>query len=136
MKSRGCYETPGGTIMLKAHRAIESLTLDREVAHLKDELMPRYAKLIYTGYWWSPERELLQTMIDASQAPVNGRVRLKLYKGGVTVVGRESRDSLFDARIATFEDDRGAYDQKDAEGFIRLNALRLRIGARRNFRKK
>jgi len=129
MKSRGCYETPGGTIMLKAHRAIESLTLDREVAHLKDELMPRYAKLVYNGYWWSPEREMLQQMIDASQASVNGDVRLKLYKGNVEVVGRRSDDSLFDEDIATFEDDAGAYDQKDAEGFIKLNALRLRIAA-------
>ncbi len=129
MKSRGAYETPGGTILLKAHRAIESLTLDREVAHLKDELMPRYAELIYNGYWWSPERKMLQSMIDASQAPVNGVVRLKLYKGQVLVVGRKSQDSLFDARIATFEDDRGAYNQKDAEGFIRLNGLRLRIAA-------
>jgi len=129
MKSRGCYETPGGTIMLKAHRAIESLTLDREVAHLKDELMPRYAKLIYNGYWWSPEREMLQQMIDASQASVNGDVRLKLYKGNIEVVGRRSDDSLFDENIATFEDDAGAYDQKDAEGFIKLNALRLRIAA-------
>jgi argininosuccinate synthase len=131
MKSRGCYETPGGTIMLKAHRAIESICLDREVAHLKDELMPRYAKLIYNGYWWSPERRMLQTMIDASQEPVNGRVRLKLYKGGVMIVGRESKtDSLFDSVIATFDDDRGAYDQKDATGFIKLNALRLRIEAK------
>lgn len=129
MKSRGCYETPGGTIMLKAHRAIESITLDREVAHLKDELMPRYASLIYNGYWWSPERKMIQTMIDASQEPVNGVVRVKLYKGNVTVAGRKSDDSLFDANIATFEDDRGAYNQKDAEGFIRLNGLRLRIGA-------
>ena len=128
MKSRGCYETPGGTIMLKAHRAIESLCLDREVAHLKDELMPRYASLIYNGYWWSPERKMLQTMIDASQAPVNGHVRLKLYKGNVMVVGRASKtDSLVDPAIATFDDDRGAYDQKDAAGFIKLNALRLRI---------
>jgi len=128
MKSRGCYETPGGTIMLKAHRAIESICLDREVAHLKDELMPRYASLIYNGYWWSPERKMLQTMIDASQAPVNGRARLKLYKGNVMVVGRASKtDSLFDPAIATFDDDRGAYDQKDAAGFIKLNALRLRI---------
>ena len=135
MKSRGCYETPGGTIMLKAHRAIESLTLDREVAHLKDDLMPRYAALIYNGYWWSPERRLLQTMIDASQAGVNGWGRVKLYKGNVTVVGRDSRtDSLFDTAIATFEDDRGAYDQRDAAGFIRLNALRMRIAA--NLRKK
>jgi argininosuccinate synthase len=131
MKSRGCYETPGGTIMLKAHRAIESLTLDREVAHLKDELMPRYASLIYNGYWWSPERQLLQQMIDASQAGVNGVVRVKLYKGGVSVAGRKSdTDSLFDPAIATFEDDAGAYDQKDAEGFIKLNALRMRIAAR------
>jgi argininosuccinate synthase len=130
MKSRGCYETPGGTIMLKAHRAIESLCLDREVAHLKDELMPRYASLIYNGYWWSPERQMLQTMIDASQGSVNGHVRLKLYKGNVMVVGRASKtDSLFDATIATFDDDRGAYDQKDAVGFIKLNALRLRIEA-------
>ena len=132
MKSRGAYETPGGTIMLKAHRAIESITLDREVAHLKDDLMPRYASLIYNGYWWSPERKMLQTMIDASQQSVNGVVRLKLYKGNVTVVGRKSvSDSLFDANIATFEEDKGAYNQKDAEGFIKLNALRLRIAARR-----
>ena len=131
MKSRGCYETPGGTIMLRGHRAIESICLDREVAHLKDDLMPRYASLIYNGYWWSPERKMLQTMIDASQVHVNGKVRLKLYKGGVIVVGRESAtDSLFDTTIATFEDDRGAYDQKDAAGFIRLNALRMRIEAR------
>ncbi len=129
MKSRGCYETPGGTIMLRAHRAIESITLDREVAHLKDELMPKYAKLIYNGYWWSPEREMLQKMIDESQEPVNGEVRLKLYKGNVTVVGRRSEDSLFDESIATFEDDAGAYHQGDAEGFIKLNALRLRIAA-------
>jgi argininosuccinate synthase len=130
MKSRGCYETPGGTIMLKAHRAIESITLDREVAHLKDDLMPRYAALIYNGYWWSPERKLLQTMIDASQAHVNGSVRLKLYKGNVVVVGRDSdRDSLFDPNIATFEDDQGAYNQMDAAGFIKLNALRMRIAA-------
>ena len=132
MKSRGCYETPGGTILLKAHRAMESITLDREAAHLKDELMPRYASTIYNGYWWSPERRLMQALIDASQAPVNGTVRLKLYKGGVMVVGRASpTDDLFDANIATFGDDRGAYDQKDAEGFIRLNALRLRIAARK-----
>lgn len=132
MKSRGCYETPGGTIMLKAHRAIESLTLDREVAHLKDSLMPKYAELIYNGYWWSPEREMMQKMIDASQEHVNGDVRVKLYKGAVTAVGRRSAtDSLFDEKIATFEDDEGAYNQKDAEGFIKLNALRLRIGARR-----
>lgn len=128
MKSRGCYETPGGTIMLKAHRAIESLTLDREVAHLKDELMPRYASLIYNGYWWSPERELLQKMIDESQVHVNGLVRVELYKGNVIVTGRKSdTDSLFDSNIATFEDDEGAYDQKDAGGFIKLNALRMRI---------
>jgi argininosuccinate synthase len=132
MKSRGCYETPGGTILLKAHRAMESLTLDREAAHLKDELMARYASLIYNGYWWSPERLLLQQLIDASQARVNGKVRLKLYKGSVTLVGRQSQtDSLFDARIATFEEDAGAYNQKDAEGFIRLNALRMRIASRR-----
>jgi argininosuccinate synthase len=131
MKSRGCYETPGGTIMLKAHRAIESLCLDREVAHLKDELMPRYASLIYNGYWWSPERKMLQTMIDASQADVNGRVRLKLYKGNVMIAGRQSEhDSLFDPAIATFEDDQGAYNQTDAAGFIRLNALRMRIAAK------
>jgi argininosuccinate synthase len=135
MKSRGCYETPGGTILLKAHRAIESLTLDREVAHLKDEMMPRYASLIYNGYWFSPERLALQQLIDHSQRHVNGVVRLKLYKGSVTVSGRKSdRNSLFDATIATFEDDAGAYDQKDAEGFIKLNALRLRIGARRRRR--
>jgi len=132
MKSRGCYETPGGTIMLKGHRAIESITLDREVVALKDDLMPRYARLIYNGYWFSPERVLLQNLIDESQKPVNGNVRLKLYKGNVQVVGRESkRHSLFDERIASFEDDRGAYNQADAEGFIRLNALRLRIGAKR-----
>ena len=130
MKSRGCYETPGGTILLKAHRAVESLTLDREVAHLKDELMPRYAKLIYNGYWWSPERKALQALIDESQKPVNGVVRLKLYKGAVTVLGRRSPDSLYDEDVATFEDDRGAYRQEDAAGFIRLNALRLRIGAK------
>lgn len=129
MKSRGCYETPGGTIMLKAHRAIESITLDREAAHLKDELMPRYAELVYNGFWWSPERKALQALVDDTQTPVNGRVRLKLYKGNVIVVGRESADSLFDESIATFEDDAGAYDQKDAEGFIKLNALRLRIAA-------
>ena len=133
MKSRGCYETPGGTVMLKAHRAIESLTLDREVAHLKDELMPRYAKLIYNGYWWSPEREMLQGMIDASQVVVNGKVRLKLYKGNVEIVGRMSEtDSLFDEAIATFEDDEGAYNQQDAEGFIKLNALRMRIAAKKS----
>nr|VFJ86024.1 MAG: argininosuccinate synthase [Candidatus Kentron sp. LFY]VFJ89826.1 MAG: argininosuccinate synthase [Candidatus Kentron sp. LFY]VFK15469.1 MAG: argininosuccinate synthase [Candidatus Kentron sp. LFY] len=128
MKSRGCYETPGGTIMLKAHRAMESVTLDREAAHLKDELMPRYARLIYNGYWWSPERMALQSLIDQTQESVNGEVRLKLYKGNVMVVGRKSdTDSLFDANVATFEEDSGAYNQKDAEGFIRLNALRMRI---------
>jgi len=133
MKSRGCYETPGGTIMLKAHRAMESLTLDREVAHLKDELMPRYAELVYNGYWWSPERDMLQAAIDQTQSVVNGVVRLKLYKGNLMVVGRKSdSDSLFDEEIATFEDDAGAYDQKDAGGFIKLNALRLRLAAKRN----
>ncbi len=131
MKARGCYETPAGTVMLRAHRAIESLTLDREVAHLKDELMPRYASLIYNGYWWSPEREALQGLIDESQEHVNGDVRVKLYKGNVTVVGRRSgSDSLFDPEIATFEDDGGAFNQADAEGFIKLNALRLRTAAR------
>ena len=129
MKARGCYETPGGTIMLRAHRAIESLTLDREVAHLKDELMPRYASLIYNGYWWSPERKMLQVAIDESQKMVNGTVRLKLYKGNVTVVGRQSAESLFDESIATFDEDEGAYNQQDAEGFIKLNALRMRIAA-------
>ena len=129
MKARGCYETPGGTIMLKAHRAIESLTLDRESAHLKDSLMPKYAEVIYNGYWWSPERKMLQSMIDETQDVVNGTVRLKLYKGNVFVAGRQSEDSLFDEKIATFDDDAGAYDQKDAEGFIKLNALRLRIAA-------
>ncbi len=131
MKSRGCYETPGGTIMLRAHRAIESITLDREVAHLKDDLMPRYASMIYNGYWWSPERLALQTLIDHTQQQVNGWVRVKLYKGNVIVVGRDSKtNSLFDPGIATFEDDKGAYDQKDAAGFIKLNALRMRIAAR------
>ncbi len=134
MKSRGCYETPGGTIMLRAHRAIESITLDREVLAIKDDLMPRYARLIYNGYWFSPERKLLQTLIDASQAPVNGKVRVKLYKGTVLVTGRSSKDSLFDPRIATFDDDQGAYDQADAAGFIRLNALRMRIAARKGRR--
>ena len=129
MKSRGCYETPGGTVMLKGHRAIESVTLDRELAHLKDELMPRYASLVYNGYWFAPERKALQALIDYSQQYVNGTVRLKLYKGSVAVVGRESADSLFDANIATFEDDAGAYNQADAGGFIKLNALRLRIAA-------
>ena len=131
MKSRGCYETPGGTILLKAHRAIESITLDREVAHLKDDLMPRYASLVYNGYWWSPERLMLQQMIDQSQEFVNGEVRVKLYKGNVEVVGRKSDDSLFDENIATFEDDQGSYDQSDAAGFIKLNALRLAIAAKR-----
>jgi len=135
MKSRGCYETPGGTIMLKAHRAIESITLDREVAHLKDDLMPRYASMIYNGYWWSPERIALQTLIDHTQASVNGWVRVKLYKGNVIITGRDSKtNSLFDSSIATFEDDKGAYDQKDAGGFIKLNALRMRIAA--NLRNK
>ncbi len=132
MKARGCYETPGGTILLKAHRAIESITLDREAGHLKDELMPRYASLIYNGYWWSPEREALQALIDNTQQSVNGKVRLKLYKGNVIVVGRESQDSLFDESMATFEDDAGAYDQADAAGFIKLNALRLRTLAAKN----
>ena len=132
MKSRGCYETPAGTVMLKAHRAIESLTLDREAAHLKDELMPKYASLIYNGYWWSPERDMLQQLIDTSQQSVNGVVRLKLYKGNVIVAGRKSdTDSLFDESIATFEEDAGAYNQQDAEGFIKLNALRLRIRAKK-----
>ena len=130
MKSRGCYETPGGTILLRAHRAIESITLDREVAHLKDDLMPRYASMIYNGYWWAPERLALQALIDQTQTTVNGWVRIKLYKGNVIVVSRDSKtDSLFDPTIATFEDDAGAYDQKDAGGFIKLNALRLRIAA-------
>ena len=129
MKSRGCYETPGGTILLRAHRAIESTTLDREVAHMKDSLMPRDAEMIYNGYWWSPERKMLQTAIDESQQFVNGDVRVKLYKGAVHVVGRRSADSLFDEKVATFEDDAGAYNQKDAEGFIKLNALRMRIAA-------
>jgi len=137
MKSRGCYETPGGTILLRAHRAIESLTLDREVAHLKDDLMPRYASLIYNGYWWSPERKALQALIDHTQQTVNGWVRLKLYKGNVILVGRDSKtDSLFDPTIATFEDDAGAYDQKDAGGFIKLNALRMRIAANRARKKR
>jgi argininosuccinate synthase len=129
MKSRGCYETPAGTVLIRAHRAIESLTLDRDAAHTKDELMPKYAELVYNGYWWSPERKMLQAAIDATQEYVNGKVRLKLYKGNVTVVGRQSENSLFDESIATFEDDAGAYNQKDAEGFIRLNSLRLRIAA-------
>jgi argininosuccinate synthase len=131
MKSRGCYETPGGTIMLKAHRAMESVTLDREVLALKDDLMPRYARMVYNGYWFSPERRLLQKLIDESQKEVNGTVRVKLYKGTVLVSGRASPDSLFDPSIATFEDDKGAYNQADAAGFIRLNALRMRIAAKR-----
>jgi len=131
MKARGCYETPAGTVILKAHRAMESITLDREAAHLKDELMPRYASLIYNGYWWSPEREMLQSLIDESQKVVNGEVRVKLYKGNVIVVGRKSpSNSLYDDNIATFEDDEGAYNQQDAEGFIKLNALRLRTAAK------
>jgi argininosuccinate synthase len=129
MKARGCYETPGGTIMLKAHRAIESITLDREAAHLKDEIMPRYAKLVYNGYWWSEERQMLQALINRSQEYVNGTVKLKLYKGNVDVIGRKSADSLFDAAMATMEDDAGAYDQQDAAGFIKLNSLRMRIEA-------
>jgi argininosuccinate synthase len=131
MKSRGCYETPGGTILLKAHRGIESITLDREVAHLKDNLMPRYAELIYNGYWWAPERRAIQALIDQTQGFVNGWVRVKLYKGSVSVVARDSKDTLFDQTIATFDDDGGAYNQKDAEGFIKLNALRMRIAARK-----
>lgn len=131
MKSRGCYETPGGTILLKARRALESITLDREVAHFKDSLIARFAELIYNGYWWSPERQMMQAAIDQSQAVVNGEVRLKLYKGNVAVTGRQSDQSLFDEAIATFEDDAGAYNQQDAEGFIRLNALRLRTAAKK-----
>ena len=129
MKSRGVYETPGGTILLAAHRAIESITLDREAAHLKDSLMPRYAELIYNGFWFSPERRMLQALIDTSQASVSGRVRLKLYKGNVSCIGRESPNSLYSMKVVTFEDDQGAYDQVDAQGFIKLNALRLRLGA-------
>lgn len=129
MKSRGIYETPGGTILLAAHRAIESITLDREAAHLKDSLMPRYAEVIYNGFWFSPERHMLQALIDASQQSVSGTVRLKLYKGNVIVIGRESPNSLYSARMVTFEDDEGAYNQQDAAGFIKLNALRLRLGA-------
>ncbi|WP_428309759.1 argininosuccinate synthase [Hydrocarboniphaga sp.] len=135
IKSRGCYETPGGSVLLKAHRAIESLCLDREQAHLKDEMMPRYAKLIYNGYWFSPERRMLQALIDDTQTRVNGEVKLKLYKGAVYNAGRRSKDTLFDATLSTFEDDRGAYNQKDAEGFIRLNGLRLRTGAKRDLLK-
>ena len=136
MKSRGCYETPGGTILLAGHRAIESITLDREVLALKDDLMPRYARMVYNGFWFSPERELLQKLIDESQTSVNGTVKLKLFKGGITVVGRSSPDSLFDAKISTFDDDGGAYDQADAGGFIKLNALRLRIAANKKAKKK
>tara|TARA_B110000003_G_scaffold139107_1_gene140823 strand:- start:1792 stop:3009 length:1218 start_codon:yes stop_codon:yes gene_type:complete len=132
MKARGCYETPGGTILLKAHRAIESLTLDREVAHLKDEMMPRYASLIYNGYWWSPERIAMQTLINHTQSNVNGWVKLSLYKGNITILGRDSDNSLFDSEIATFEDDDGAFDHNDAAGFIKLNALRLRIANKKN----
>jgi argininosuccinate synthase len=132
MKSRGVYETPGGTILLAAHRAIESITLDRGAAHLKDEIMPRYAELIYNGFWFSPEREMLQALIDKSQQHVEGEVRLKLYKGNVMVTGRSSAKSLYSPTLVTFEDDKGAYDQKDAEGFIRLNALRLRTLAMRD----
>ena len=129
MKNRGVYETPGGTILHHAHRGMESITLDREAGHLKDSLMPRYAELIYNGFWFSPERRMLQALIDASQASVTGRVRVKLYKGNVTVIGRESPHSLYDSRTVTFEDDQGAYNQQDAAGFIKLNALRLRLGA-------
>ena len=132
MKSRGMYETPGGTIYHAAHRGIEQLTLDRGAAHLKDELAPRYAELVYNGFWFSPEREMLQAAIDHSQARVNGTVRLKLYKGSVDVVGRKSPDSLYSEKVVTFEDDAGAYDQKDAEGFIKLNALRLKLLGKRN----
>ncbi len=132
MKSRGVYETPGGTILLAAHRAIESLTLDRGAAHLKDEIMPRYAELIYNGFWFAPEREMLQALIDKSQENVEGDVTLELYKGNVVPVGRESPKSLYSPTLVTFEDDKGAYDQKDAEGFIKLNALRLRTLSRRN----
>ncbi len=131
MKSRGCYETPGGTILLKAHRAIESITLDREVAHLKDDLMPRYASMIYNGYWWSPERLALQHLIDYTQAPVSGKVIVKLYKGNVIIAGRSSPNSLFDTKIVTFEDDQGAFNQADAGGFIKINALRMRIAAKK-----
>ena len=131
MKSRGCYETPGGTILLAARRAVESLTLDRDAAHLKDQLMPRYAELVYNGYWWSPERRMLQAAVDDTQVDVNGVARIKLFKGSASVVGRKSEQTLFDESIATFEEDEGAYDQSDAEGFIKLNALRLRIAASR-----
>ncbi|MBD3777244.1 MAG: argininosuccinate synthase, partial [Thiotrichales bacterium] len=135
MKSRGCYETPAGTIMLKAHRAMESLTLDRNAAHLKDELMPKYAEMIYNGFWFTPEREMLQALIDKSQENVSGNVRVKLYKGNVVIVGRSSENSLFDEMIATFEEDGGAYNHKDAEGFIKLNALRLRTAAKKRLQK-
>ena len=127
MKSRGVYETPGGTILLAAHRGIESITLDRGAAHLKDELMPKYAELIYNGFWFSPEREMLQALIDRSQTRVNGTVRIKLYKGSASVVGRWSKDTLYSESHVTFEDDAGAYDQKDAAGFIKINALRLKL---------
>ena len=130
MKSRGCYETPGGTVLMRARRALESITLDREVMHLRDDLMPRYAVLVYNGYWWSPERALLQQLMDESQKPVSGNVRVDLYKGNVVIRGRDAAGSLFDARIATFEDDDGSYNQSDAEGFIKLNALRLRLAKR------
>ena len=130
MKSRGCYETPGGAILLKAHRAIESLTLDREEAHLKDELMPKYASIIYNGFWWSPERHALQSLIDSTQSKVSGWVKISLFKGNIIIMGRDSENSLFDTNIATFEDDKGAYDQKDAEGFIKINALRMRIAGK------
>jgi len=135
MKSRGIYETPGGTLLLEAHRGIESITLDRGAAHLKDELMPKYAELIYNGFWYSPEREMLQALIDESQKHVSGTVRLKLYKGSARVVGRWSDESLYSEQHVTFEDDRGAYDQKDAAGFIRINALRLRLLAARDQRR-
>lgn len=131
MKSRGCYETPGGTILLKAHRAMESMTLDREVVHLRDELMPRYAQMIYNGFWWSPERVALQALIDQTQVPVCGTVRIRVCKGNVDIVGRESSGSLYDTTTVTFDDDGGSYDQADATGFIRLNALRLRMSARK-----
>ena len=131
MKSRGVYETPGGTILLAAHRAIESITLDRGAAHLKDDIMPRYAELIYNGFWFAPEREMLQALIDKSQEHVTGSVRMKLYKGNATVIGRESPASLYDQELVTFEEGATAYDQRDAEGFIRLNALRLRVAAQR-----
>jgi argininosuccinate synthase len=136
MKSRGVYETPGGTILLAAHRGIESITLDGGAMHLKDEIMPRYAKLIYNGFWFSPEREMLQALIDKSQEHVTGRVRMKLYKGNATVIGRESPAALYDQDLVTFEEGSSSYDQRDAAGFIRLNALRLRIAATRDRRLK